>query len=90
MTLNSSLALPAEVIARLLQWTTDAQWLQVRLLSQKWRSAVVCLMEGELCAQTSSDGIWKPPLLRTVVRRLLLVSAPSCQPKSSTASVAFT
>jgi hypothetical protein len=73
---NSSVTLPVEVMAHILGWTTEEHLLQLRLLSQKWYSAVASLMEGELSAQTSSDGTWKPSLRRKVARRLLVVCAP--------------
>jgi hypothetical protein len=77
---SSAFALPVEVMAHLLRWTMEKQWLRLRLLSRKWCSAVACLMEGELTAQTYG-GAWKPLCQRTVVRRLLLVSAPFMSPE---------
>jgi hypothetical protein len=80
---------PVEVMAHLLGWMTEPQWLQLRGLSRKWRSAVGCRMEGELSAQTSSDGTWKPPLRRTIARRLLLVSTPFMSPELKLGSAAY-
>ncbi len=76
-----SVALPVEVLAHVLGWTTEVQWLQFRLLSRKWAAAVACLLEGGLTAQTSTDGVWEPHLRTTAIRRLLLVSAPIMPPE---------
>jgi hypothetical protein len=80
MSSNLSTALPVEVLAHLLGWTTEAHWLHLRLLSRNWFSAVVCLMELELTAQTS-DGAWKPQLKRTISHRLLPVSSSFMSPE---------
>lgn len=56
---SSSAILPVEVLARVLEWTPERAWLQLRPLGRKWWSAVTCLMEGELTAKTYPDGVSK-------------------------------